>query len=62
VHKLTFKIIHSSTILLKWKIIVTELKLAEKILPQDVSTCWNSTFDMLNMALGYKMAIKEMRG
>ncbi|SJL08910.1 uncharacterized protein ARMOST_12284 [Armillaria ostoyae] len=61
--KIAFKIIHSSTILLpEWKKIVAELKLAQKILPRDVSTRWNSTFDILNVALAYKAAIKEITG
>ncbi|PBK70789.1 hypothetical protein ARMSODRAFT_849654, partial [Armillaria solidipes] len=63
IHKLSFKIIHSSTILLpEWKKIVTELKLAQKMLPHDVSTCWNSMFDMLDAVLAYKSAIKELIG
>jgi hypothetical protein len=26
-------------------------------MPQDVATCWNSTFDMLNFALEYRKAL-----
>jgi hypothetical protein len=30
------------------------------MMPQDVSTCWNSTFDMLNFAIRYCNAIDAM--
>ena len=29
-----------------------------RIMPHDVCTCWNSTYDMLKFALEYKEAIK----
>ena len=44
----------------EWKWIVAELKRAPKMIPQDVSTCWNSTFDMLDMALEYQEAVIAM--
>ncbi|SJL07249.1 uncharacterized protein ARMOST_10592 [Armillaria ostoyae] len=63
IRKLSYKIIHSSTILLpEWRKIIDELKLAQKMLPRDVSTRWNSTFDMLDAAIAYKSAIKEITG
>ncbi|KAG2112271.1 uncharacterized protein F5147DRAFT_527450, partial [Suillus discolor] len=56
--KLATKIVHSTTILLPvWKGILEDLKLAQQIMPRDVSTRWNSTFDMLNFALQYRNAI-----
>ncbi|KAG2112248.1 uncharacterized protein F5147DRAFT_528837, partial [Suillus discolor] len=56
--KLATKIVHSTTILLPvWKGILEDLKLAQQIMPRDVSTRWNSTFDMLNFALEYRNAI-----
>ncbi|KIJ15695.1 hypothetical protein PAXINDRAFT_11295 [Paxillus involutus ATCC 200175] len=56
--KFAFKIIHSTTILLPaWKEILGELKLTVQIMPCDVSTQWNSTFDMLEFALEYRWGI-----
>ncbi|KAG2747580.1 hypothetical protein P692DRAFT_201668339, partial [Suillus brevipes Sb2] len=56
--KLAYKLIHSTTLLLPaWKTILEELKLGDRIMPRDVSTRWNSTFDMLEFALEYRQAI-----
>jgi hypothetical protein len=52
--KLAFKIIHSTTKLLPaWRDYLKELKLADRLMPRDVSTRWNSTFDMLNFAIEF---------
>ncbi|KIK39708.1 hypothetical protein CY34DRAFT_88720, partial [Suillus luteus UH-Slu-Lm8-n1] len=56
--KLSFKIIHSTTILLPaWKSILKTLELPPRIMPWNVLTRWNLTFDMLNFALQYQKAI-----
>jgi len=34
--------------------------MAPKMIPQDVSTSWNSTFDMLDMALEYQKVVIAM--
>ncbi|PPQ87566.1 hypothetical protein CVT26_015429, partial [Gymnopilus dilepis] len=61
--KLAFKIVHSTTILLPaWKTLLKELELAARIMPRDVKTRWNSTYDMLAFALEYKEALKELTG
>src|ERR1700761_8095442 len=47
------------TILLPaWKACLEELEHAVRIMPWDVCTCWNSTYDMLQFALEYKDAVK----
>ncbi|KAL1684470.1 hypothetical protein GGG16DRAFT_68233, partial [Schizophyllum commune] len=59
--KLAFKIINSSTILLPaWKEILNDLNMRIKLLPRDVRTRWNSTYDMLVSALEHRDAIEKM--
>jgi hypothetical protein len=61
--KLAFKIIHSTTKHLPaWYIILKTCKLNQHIMPHDVATQWNSTFDMLDFALEYCKAIDMMSG
>ena len=43
-----------------WKACLEELKLVAKIMPRDVSTRWNSTYDMLSFAIEYHEAIESM--
>lgn len=55
VRKLAFKIIHSTTILLPaWKATVEEFQMPVRIIPRDVPTRWNSTFDMADFVLQYR--------
>ena len=57
--KLAFRVVHSTTILLPaWKACLENLGLAVKVMPRDVSTRWNSTYDMLCFAIEYCAAIK----
>ena len=52
---------NSSTILLpQWNMKLEDLGLNVRIIPRDVATRWNSTFDMLNFAIDYRLAIDEM--
>jgi oxalate decarboxylase/phosphoglucose isomerase-like protein (cupin superfamily) len=37
-----------------------ELELAIRIMPRDVTTCWNSTYDMLIFAVNYREAIQHI--
>ncbi|GLB44041.1 hypothetical protein LshimejAT787_1502250 [Lyophyllum shimeji] len=61
--KLAFKIINSTTILLPaWKAQLAKLKLAIRIMPRDVRTRWNSTYDMLSFALSYKEGLVALTG
>lgn len=52
---------NSSTILLpQWNAKLEELGLNIRIMPRDVSTRWNSTFDMLDFAIDYRAALDAM--
>jgi hypothetical protein len=49
---------NSSTIILPhWFAKLGELGLKVRMMPRDVSTRWNSTFDMLDFAVDYRAAI-----
>ena len=71
--KLAYAIKRSSTKLLpRWKEILEELAaiaattdkkpLSIRIMPRDVSTRWNSTYDMLKFAYTYREAIDRITG
>ncbi|TFK73076.1 hypothetical protein BDN72DRAFT_745039, partial [Pluteus cervinus] len=56
-----YKIVNSSTILLPaWYAILAELGLDRKLLPRDVRTRWNSTYDLLVVAIKYRKAVDKM--
>ena len=59
--KVAFAIKNSTTILLpRWFSILRDLNTAEKMMPCDVSTRWNSTFDMLDFAVEHITAINTI--
>lgn len=59
--KLAFKIIHSTTLLLPaWKSCLEAAKLAIRIMPRDVTTRWNSTYDMLLFAVEHKKVLEKL--
>jgi hypothetical protein len=61
--KLMYKIIHSTTIILPvWRQVLRQLNLDERIMPCDVTTQWNSTFDMLDFAIVYRATIDKLTG
>jgi hypothetical protein len=61
--KLAYALKNSTTILLpKWFSVLEDLKLAKHMMPRDVSTHWNSTFDMLDFALQYQTALQAISG
>ncbi|KAG2144435.1 uncharacterized protein EDB93DRAFT_1087674, partial [Suillus bovinus] len=56
--KLAYKVIHSTTIVLPaWRKILEDLQAPVTLMPRDVSTRWNSTFDMLEYAIEHWEAI-----
>jgi len=56
--KIAFRVINLSTIVLPaWRKLLKELRIPDRIMPRDVTTCWNSTYDMLKFALEYCKAI-----
>ncbi|KAF9059080.1 hypothetical protein BDP27DRAFT_1166918, partial [Rhodocollybia butyracea] len=58
--KISFKIINSTTLLLpKWREQVANTPLNDRVLPRDVATRWNSTYDMLAAFLEMKGPISE---
>jgi hypothetical protein len=44
-------------ILPHWYEVLDELELDARMMPRDVSTRWNSTFDMLKFSIEYRRAI-----
>ena len=55
------KVVNLSTLLLpEWKCIVDEHGLPPRILPRDVQTHWNLTFDMLDVCLQYRSPYNQM--
>ena len=58
---LSLAIKNSSTIVLpKWYEVLDNLALKQRMMPRDVSTRWNSTYDMLQFAIEYRAALDTM--
>ena len=58
---IAFTMKNSTTILLPaWDKTLSTHGLSACIMPRDVPTCWNSTFDMLEFAIHYRVAIDAM--
>jgi hypothetical protein len=61
VRKLSFAIIHSTTIALPaWRKACAANGLPIRLIPRDVRTRWNSVYDMLKMAIKYRAAIDDI--
>ncbi|EIM91973.1 uncharacterized protein STEHIDRAFT_43072, partial [Stereum hirsutum FP-91666 SS1] len=61
IRKLAFAIIHSTTIILPvWYEILEKNEFPIRLMPRDVSTRWNSTFDMLEFAIKHRLLINEI--
>jgi hypothetical protein len=65
---MAYAIKNSTTIILpRWHVLLDELELKSRIMPRDVTTRWNSTYDMLEFALAFREALdtitseKEMK-
>ncbi len=57
--KFAYAVKNSPTILLpQWFLTLEDLALSERIMPRDVTTRWNSTFDMLDFAVEYRKALQ----
>ena len=58
---LAFAIIHSTTVALPaWKKCCEAFELKRRLIPRDVVTRWNSTYDMMHFALNYRDAIDSI--
>ncbi|KIM54870.1 hypothetical protein SCLCIDRAFT_30762 [Scleroderma citrinum Foug A] len=61
IQKLAFKIIHSTTIILPvWDAVCVDQDLKPRRMPRDVSTRWNSVFDMTDFAVSYHQVLEAM--
>jgi hypothetical protein len=53
----------STTIILpQWFTILEEMDLSLRMMPRDVTTRWNSTYDMLAFALEFRDALESITG
>lgn len=61
IRKLAYAVKNSSTIILpQWYRVLESLSLEARIIPRDVRTRWNATYDMLEFAYQYKKAINKI--
>ena len=59
--KFAYAVKKSTTLLLpQWFNMLVSCNLPRRMMPRDVSTCWNSTYDMLHFALEFRPAIDGM--
>lgn len=58
-----YAIKNSTTIILpRWYAVLDELELKGCMMPRDVATRWNSTYDMLEFALAFREALDTITG
>jgi hypothetical protein len=59
--KLAYAIKNSSTLALpQWYCIFKALSFEVQLIPQNIHTCWNVTYNMLNFTYQYKKAISKI--
>lgn len=60
---MAYAIKNSTTIILpRWHAVLDELELKSRMMPRDVTTRWNSTYDMLEFALTFRDALDAITG
>ena len=60
---MAYAIKDSTTIILpQWFTTLKELMLHQWMMPRNITTCWNSTYDMLEFAIEYREALKSITG
>ncbi len=58
---MAYKIVNSPTILLPaWRDLCRELGLPVKLIPRDVQTRWNSSYDMAVATVEYKKVVRRI--
>ena len=61
IRTLAFKVINSPTILLPaWKKLCAEEVMEERLIPRDVRTRWNSTYDTMRFILNYRSVVQRI--
>jgi hypothetical protein len=61
IHKLSFAIVQSTTIALPaWQEVYAWNALPPPLIPDNVTTQWNSTYNMLRVAMAYHAAIDDI--
>jgi hypothetical protein len=60
-HSLAFAIVHSTTkVLPAWREACKVHNMSARLIPRDVKTRWNSTFDMISVALQYRAVLDDI--
>ncbi|KAJ7808923.1 hypothetical protein B0H14DRAFT_2380123, partial [Mycena olivaceomarginata] len=61
--RIAYAIVNSNTLVKpRWEAILQEVNLSQRLMPRDVSTRWNSTYDLLVFALQYRKAVDSPTG